>query len=155
MRIAFVVAGVVGMLLIVQPGSDVSAARRCSRWSAAAFYAPYQIMTRMMSDEDPRVLAVLPGAGRLRVDDAAAAVRSTARPTCRGSTSHARVCGGLLGTFGHFLFILAFQRAPASALTPFTYMQLVWAMLLGLVVFGTFPTARRSPAWRSSPAAGS
>ena len=38
---------------------------------------------------------------------------------------------GALGTIGHFLFILAFQRAPASALTPFTYMQLVWAMLLG------------------------
>ena len=39
---------------------------------------------------------------------------------------------GMLGTAGHFLFILAFQRAPASALTPFTYMQLVWATLLGL-----------------------
>src|SRR5260370_368838 len=43
--------------------------------------------------------------------------------------------GGLLGTLGHFLFILAFQRAPASALTPFTYMQLVWATLIGWAVF--------------------
>ena len=46
---------------------------------------------------------------------------------------------GVLGTLGHFLFILAFQRAPASALTPFTYMHLVWAMLVGWVVFSDLP----------------
>ena len=42
---------------------------------------------------------------------------------------------------GHFLFILAFRHAPASALTPFTYMQLVWATLLGWLVYGDFPDA--------------
>jgi drug/metabolite transporter (DMT)-like permease len=42
---------------------------------------------------------------------------------------------------GHFLFILAFRHAPASALTPFTYMQLVWATLLGWVAYGEFPDA--------------
>ncbi|MBA3776246.1 MAG: EamA family transporter [Betaproteobacteria bacterium] len=46
---------------------------------------------------------------------------------------------GVLGTVGHFLFILAFARAPASALTPFTYLQLVWATLLGWIAFGDFP----------------
>ena len=45
----------------------------------------------------------------------------------------------MVGTLGHFLFILAFQRAPASALTPFTYVHLVWATLIGWIVFGTFP----------------
>jgi drug/metabolite transporter (DMT)-like permease len=51
------------------------------------------------------------------------------------------VATGLLGTFGHFLFILAFQRGPASALTPFTYTQLVWATLVGWFAFGNFPDA--------------
>jgi drug/metabolite transporter (DMT)-like permease len=51
------------------------------------------------------------------------------------------ICGGLFGTLGHFLFILAFRRAPASALTPFTYVQLVWAMLLGWLVYRDFPNA--------------
>ena len=45
----------------------------------------------------------------------------------------------MVGTLGHFLFILAFQSGPASALTPFTYVHLVWAMLIGWIVFGTFP----------------
>ena len=48
---------------------------------------------------------------------------------------------GVLGTVGHFLFILAFQRAPASALTPFTYLQVVFATLIGWLVFGDFPDA--------------
>jgi drug/metabolite transporter (DMT)-like permease len=48
------------------------------------------------------------------------------------------ICG-VLGSIGHFLFILAFQRAPASALTPFTYLQLVFATLIGWLVFDTFP----------------
>jgi len=46
---------------------------------------------------------------------------------------------GFIGLLGHFLFIQAFQRAPASTIAPFTYMQLVWSTLTGWVVFGTFP----------------
>jgi drug/metabolite transporter (DMT)-like permease len=49
------------------------------------------------------------------------------------------VVGGMVGTLGHLLFILAFQRGAASALTPFTYVHLVWATLIGWVAFGTFP----------------
>jgi drug/metabolite transporter (DMT)-like permease len=48
---------------------------------------------------------------------------------------------GVLGTIGHFLFILAFQRAPASALTPFTYGQLVFATLIGWLAYGDLPDA--------------
>ena len=64
-----------------------------------------------------------------------------ARARCPGRTSRSSPLPGMLGTIGHFLFILAFQRAPASALTPFTYMQLVWATLIGWIVFGNFPDA--------------
>ena len=49
------------------------------------------------------------------------------------------IAGGLMGTLGHLLFILAFQRGPASALTPYTYVHLVWATLSGWLVFGSFP----------------
>jgi drug/metabolite transporter (DMT)-like permease len=51
------------------------------------------------------------------------------------------VVAGLIGTFGHFLFILAYQRAGAAALTPFTYVQLIWATLLGWLFFGRLPDA--------------
>lgn len=48
---------------------------------------------------------------------------------------------GIMGFVGHLLFIRAFQRASASAIAPFTYVQLVWSTLAGWLVFGAFPDA--------------
>jgi len=46
---------------------------------------------------------------------------------------------GTVGFIGHFLFIRAFRSAAASAIAPFTYVQLVWSTLAGWIVFDTFP----------------
>src|SRR5690606_795161 len=48
---------------------------------------------------------------------------------------------GLLGGLGHFLFTAAFRDAPASLLAPLNYAQLLWAGLLGWLVFGHVPGA--------------
>jgi drug/metabolite transporter (DMT)-like permease len=45
----------------------------------------------------------------------------------------------VFGALGHWLLILAHKRAPASVLAPFFYAQLIWATVLGLVVFGEVP----------------
>ncbi|MBU6485816.1 MAG: DMT family transporter [Betaproteobacteria bacterium] len=137
-RIAFVVAGLAGMLLIVRPGSDVFRGASLLALLAALCYATYQIMTRVLYGESPRVLLFYPAV-------VGAAVMTALAPGLDWPAhlpwQHAAliVVGGLLGTLGHFLFILAFQHGPASALTPFTYMQLVWATLMGWVVYGYFP----------------
>jgi drug/metabolite transporter (DMT)-like permease len=44
-----------------------------------------------------------------------------------------------LGAGGHFLLIKALQLAPASVLQPFSYTTLIWATLVGFVVFGNLP----------------
>ena len=46
---------------------------------------------------------------------------------------------GLLAGLGHWLLISAFMVAPASLLTPFTYLQMVWATLFGYLVFHQLP----------------
>ena len=48
---------------------------------------------------------------------------------------------GLMGTVGHFFLILAYQRAPASTLTPYLYAQIAFAMLGGWLVFAHVPDA--------------
>ena len=139
-RIAFVVAGLVGMLMIVQPGADLFRGASLLALASAAFYAAYQITTRMLAGEDPRVTLLYPalvGAGLMtlvwpwfgsRIDITWTDVALMAAI-------------GVLGTIGHFLFILAFQRAPASALTPFTYIHLVFATLIGWLAFDDLPDA--------------
>jgi drug/metabolite transporter (DMT)-like permease len=46
---------------------------------------------------------------------------------------------GVLGGIGHYFIFKAYEVAQPSALSPFTYSHLLWATLLGLVVFGEFP----------------
>ena len=46
---------------------------------------------------------------------------------------------GVLATGGHFLFTAAYREAPASLLAPVNYMHLVWAGILGFLVFGHMP----------------
>ena len=46
---------------------------------------------------------------------------------------------GVMGTVGHFLLILAYQRAPASTLTPYLYAQIGFATLGGWLVFSHVP----------------
>jgi drug/metabolite transporter (DMT)-like permease len=141
-RIAFVVAGAVGMLMIVQPGSAVFHGAALIGIAAALFYAGYQITTRMLAGEDPLVLLFYPALmGTLVL----AALTPTFDWPVSMPWTHVLlvVSVGLSATVGHFLFILAFRLAPASALTPFTYVQLVFAMLLGFVLYDDFPNALR------------
>jgi len=137
-RWAFVIAGFTGMLFIVRPGASILHGAALLALVAAGFYAVYQILTRKLRGENPRVTLFYPAL--------CGTILTTA--LLPFSDYHAEmpwthmaliVLVGLIATMGHFLFILAFQRAPASGLTPFTYVQLVWAMLAGWILFGQFP----------------
>ena len=46
---------------------------------------------------------------------------------------------GILGGLGHLLFVLAFYRASPSTLTPFVYLQMIWAIMFGWLIFSQFP----------------
>jgi len=114
---------------------------------AAWFYANFQVVTRKLADEDWRALMFYPAlVGALAMS---AVVPFIDWPeSIRWEHAAMIVAGGLLGTFGHYLFLLAFQRASASAVTPFTYMQLVWATLIGWIAFPRFRISGRWSAWR-------
>jgi drug/metabolite transporter (DMT)-like permease len=46
---------------------------------------------------------------------------------------------GAAGALGHFLLILAFERAPAVTLMPYMYMQIGFAMIGGWLIFDHLP----------------
>jgi drug/metabolite transporter (DMT)-like permease len=46
---------------------------------------------------------------------------------------------GFLAALGNFFLIKAFQMAPASALMPFTYSSLIWALIFGYWFFNELP----------------
>lgn len=46
---------------------------------------------------------------------------------------------GLAGTAGHSMLIKAHRLAPASAIAPFNYTQIIWMTVSGMAVFGHCP----------------
>jgi drug/metabolite transporter (DMT)-like permease len=48
---------------------------------------------------------------------------------------------GVFGAAGHGLLIVAHRYAPAPTLTPFSYTQLIWMIVSGVLVFGDWPAA--------------
>jgi drug/metabolite transporter (DMT)-like permease len=139
-RWAFVVTGFVGMLLIVRPGTEVLHPAALFALVAAALYATFQILTRKMAGEGLMVLLFFPSL-------VGTVLSSAAVPFFHYNAWYPIadvllfVVIGIMGFVGHLLFIRAFQVASASAIAPFTYMQLVWSTFAGWLVFGSFPDA--------------
>jgi drug/metabolite transporter (DMT)-like permease len=51
------------------------------------------------------------------------------------------VLNGVFNAFAQYWWTRALHLAPASAVTPFYYLSLVWAMIVGFVIWGDVPTA--------------
>jgi drug/metabolite transporter (DMT)-like permease len=48
---------------------------------------------------------------------------------------------GLFGGFGQLFLTASLRFAPVSVVVPFDYAQLLWAVLLGWLIFGDHPPA--------------
>ncbi len=137
-RWGFAAAGFVGMLLIVRPGTRILDTAALFALAAAAAYAAYQILTRKLAGEDLRVLLFYPclcGAVLMSI-----VVAFLHDDTWYPTSDLALFLGiGVMGSVGHWLFTRAFRLASASAIAPFTYVQLVFSTIAAWALFGTFP----------------
>lgn len=51
------------------------------------------------------------------------------------------ICTGLLGGIGQLLLTEALRRAPVAVVAPFDYIQLIWAAIIGYLVWDELPRA--------------
>jgi drug/metabolite transporter (DMT)-like permease len=139
-RLAAILVGLVGALAIVRPGSGVFTFYALLPMAMALCNALYQILTRKVAGLEHPLTSLVWGAivGAVLMSAVAPFVWQAPR-----EPFHWMLLGviGVLASVGHYLLIRAFDFAPATLLAPFGYSGLVWAMLLGLVVFGDFPDA--------------
>jgi drug/metabolite transporter (DMT)-like permease len=131
------VAGFVGVVIIIRPGTGAFQLASLLPVLAAFAWASAATITRFMSGSDGPLTTLAYSA------IVGVVVLSLAAPfvVVVPSTSDLgwAIAMGLLSTGGHGLVVLAFREASASLLAPYTYGQIVWAGALGLLVFGTFP----------------
>jgi drug/metabolite transporter (DMT)-like permease len=138
-RYVAVLAGFAGVLLIARPGGTLPATGVAAALVAAAAYSGYQILTRRIARHENAVTMVFYTAlvGTAVMALALPWYWSGPMPDWRQALL---ICSlGIYGGTGHFLLTRAFRLAPASTLSPFQYVQLVWATLLGWLVFGQLP----------------
>jgi drug/metabolite transporter (DMT)-like permease len=51
------------------------------------------------------------------------------------------ICSGVANAVGQYFWTRALHLAPATAVSPFFYLMLVWALVIGYVVWGDVPTS--------------
>ena len=138
-RWSAVLAGFAGVLIVLRPGLGATHWALALPLIAALGFALYQILTRKVSavpGESP--LAML-----FYLACVGTAIMTVLVPFFWQEVAPvdwlAMTAMGALGGLGHLILIRALTIAPASLLAPFVYSQIVWALVLGYLVFGDVP----------------
>jgi len=133
-RIGGIIAGFIGTLVILRPGFEAINLGQLAQLSAAPLFATsFIIAKKLTARESPAMivgmlsvfctLALLPGA-----------ILQWREPTIDEILW--LTLTAVLATAGHYTLTRAFQAAPITVTQPVSFLQLVWATLLGVILFG-------------------
>ncbi|HEY9079536.1 DMT family transporter [Magnetovibrio sp.] len=127
-----------GVVLVARPGSDVLGWTALLPMVTAVLLAIYMVMTRVIRTKDN------PDSTTFYSTAVGALILSAIVPFYWQDFTPAQwglmLTMGLAGAGGHFLLVKAFHSAEASMLAPFTYSQVVAAIIWGFLVFGDVPS---------------
>jgi drug/metabolite transporter (DMT)-like permease len=133
-RVLAVAAAILGAIIILRPGMQEVSSGQLAQLCAAPLFATSFLMAKAFtSNEDPGVivfmlslfstLTLLPGA-----------IWQWRQPTPEEVGWLALTA--LIATAGHYTLTRAYEAAPITVTQPVQFLQLVWATLLGMAVFG-------------------
>lgn len=133
-RIMAVLVGLVGALIILRPGfQEISLGQLAQLLAAPLFAVSFLLTKKLTEDEDPATivallslfctLTLLPGA-----------IWQWRTPTMEEVFWLAMTA--VAATAGHYTLTRALAAAPITVTQPISFLQLVWASILGMVLFG-------------------
>lgn len=139
-RMTAIFIGLIGVLLIIRPGAADFNAYSLYALAAVISVTVRDLATRKLSSSVPSVLVVFANALFITLVFGALSMASPWSPVTSqifGLTITAAVL-----MVGAYLFsIMVMRVGEISFVAPFRYTGLLWAMLLGLVIFGEWPDA--------------
>ena len=129
--------GLVGVMIIVRPGGALFTPAVLLPFGAALSFTVYQLITRRLSATDHPVtsnfITSLVGSLVMSV----LVFFNWQTPTLHDALMMAAL--GALAMSGNLLLTNAFRFASAAALAPFTYSQIIFAGVVGMIAFGHTP----------------
>ncbi|MEO1638143.1 MAG: DMT family transporter [Pseudomonadota bacterium] len=133
-RLAAVLFALIGAMIILRPGVREVDLGHIAMLATAMFFAIGYLITKQLSGEvsAPVIVGMLSITVTIGLAPFAFAVWVT--PTLEQLGWLFLVA--CFATAGHYAMTLAFAAAPLTVTQPVTFLQLVWAVLLGAIVFG-------------------
>jgi drug/metabolite transporter (DMT)-like permease len=133
-----VIIGFVGVMVIINPQSDGFTLWLLFPLATAFFYALYQILTQLAGQTDS------PSTCSFYVGVFATLILSAVVPFFWAYPEPEQwsllAILGALGLAAHFLISKSYSYASSAVLAPLGYLQIVFATMLGVVVFGAYPS---------------
>lgn len=132
-RVAAVIVALLGTLIILRPGfREVSPGHLAMLLAAVVFGASY-LLAKVLADRVNPVVVV----GMLSIWVTVALAPFAAAVWVTPTLAELGILFGVacFATAGHLTMTLAFRAAPVTVTQPVTFLQLVWATLLGAAVF--------------------
>lgn len=133
-----VVVGLIGVLIMVQPGAGVFEASALIVLLAALLYALSMIQLRGLGATEPTLRTVFYFTLFCTVVSAFS-LPFVGRMPASWLDAGLLIATGLLGGTAQVFLTHAYRLAPVSIVAPFDYSAMIWAVLLGLAVFGDSP----------------
>lgn len=134
-----VMTGFAGMLVVVRPGAELAPIGVALALAAVVFNAAFQLLTRRLAHSgDPLVTILWTGV----IGAVAATLLLPFAPPTQWPTAWEAalfLSFGVTGSVCHLFHIAAYRHAPASAIAPFIFAHIVYAVLFGWLVFGQLP----------------
>jgi drug/metabolite transporter (DMT)-like permease len=132
-----IAVGFAGVLLIVRPGFQELGTGTLVALVGAVLWAFYQILLRIVGRDDSASTTAVWSAVMGAIAMSFVAPFDWVTPSPYGWLLLA--AAAIFGALGHTIYSRAFVYAPAGVLQPFTYLMLVFAVILGWLIFDHLP----------------
>ena len=137
-RYAAIVIGFLGVMLIVRPGSDGFTIYSVYALAAVVFFVMRDLVTRRLPPEVPSLFVTV--ISSISVMTMAGAVSATGawQPVTAGQFG-VLAMAAVFVLIGYLFGVMTMRVGDIGFISPFRYTILIWAILLGIVVFGDIP----------------
>lgn len=137
-RLIAILVGLLGVIMIIQPGAEGFNTYSTYALVAVAFVTVRDLASRRLSAEVPSMTVAIVGALSVTFGAGIMSLGETWVPP--STLAMSQLAGASVFIIGGYLFsVVAMRVGDIGVVTPFRYTGLLWALLLGFVIFGDWP----------------
>ena len=126
--------GFIGILIILNPGNGIFSPYALVPLAGAILFALYGLLTRYVGQYDNSSTSFF-WTGVVGSIAMTVVGLNFWDPVSKSDWSVMLLLSAS-GVVGHYLLIKCYEVAEASAVQPFAYLQLIWASMIGIIIFG-------------------